>query len=63
MTAFGLCFLPFCLYFWRQPVRLLELVMVGAVFAAAAVVVMGGYGVMPPLVPAALFLNLSLIHI
>jgi hypothetical protein len=63
MTAFGLCFLPFCLYFWRQPVRLLELVMVGAVFAAAAVVVMGGYGVMPPLVPAALFLNLILLQL
>ena len=63
MTAFGLCFLPFCLYFWRQPVRLLELVMVGAVFAAAAVVVAGGYGVTPALVPAALFLNLFLLQL
>lgn len=63
MTAFGLFFLPLCLYFWCRPVRQLELVMVGAVFAAAAVIVVGGYGVTPALVPAALFLNLFLIQL
>ncbi len=55
MTGFGLLFLPLCLYFWRRPERLLELVLVGSVFAAAAAIVLGGFGVMPALVPAALF--------
>ena len=63
MTAFGVCFLPICLYFWRSPARLLELVMIGAVFAAAAAVVIGGYGVMPALVPAALFLIVFLLKL
>lgn len=63
MTPFGLLFLPVCLYFWRRPARLLELVMVGAVFAAAAVIVVGGYGVMPALIPATLFLNMFLLQV
>jgi len=37
--------------------------MVGAVFAAAAVIVLGGYGVTPALVPAALFLIMFLLQL
>jgi hypothetical protein len=55
MTAFGVCLLPLCLYFWREPARLLELVLIGSVFAAAAVIVVGNYGVMPALIPAVMF--------
>jgi hypothetical protein len=63
MTAFGIIFLPLCLYFWRTPARLLELVMIGAVFSAAAAIVAGGYGVMPALVPAALFINIFVLKL
>jgi hypothetical protein len=63
MTTFGIIFLPLCLYFWRSPARLLELVMIGAVFSAAAVIVVGGYGVMPALVPAALFINIFVLKL
>jgi hypothetical protein len=56
MTGFGLVFLPICLYFWRSPIRLLQLVLVGSVFPAAAAIVLGGFGIMPALVPASLFM-------
>ncbi|MGO9817287.1 MAG: O-antigen ligase family protein [Acidocella sp.] len=46
-----------------MPARLLELVVVGSVFAAAAAVVIGGFGVTPALVPAALFVTLFMIEI
>jgi hypothetical protein len=60
-TLLGGAFLPICLYFWRTPARLLELVFVGSVFAAAAVVVIGSYGVMPGLIPAVLFIGFFLL--
>lgn len=63
MTSFGILFLPLCLYFWRSAPRLLELVMIGAAFSAAAAIVVGGLGVMPALVPTALFLNVFLLKL
>jgi hypothetical protein len=61
MTGLGLIFLPICLWFWRSPARQLELVFIGSVFAAAAAVVLGGYGVTPGLVPAAMFIGLFML--
>jgi hypothetical protein len=57
ITGLGIILLPICLFYWRTPARLLELAFVGSAFAAAAVIVMGGYGVSPGLVPTALFIG------
>jgi hypothetical protein len=58
ITAIGLVLLPFCLWFWRRPGRLLELVFLYSVFSAAAVIVVGGLGITPALVPTAMFVGL-----
>jgi hypothetical protein len=63
ITALGAVFLPLCLWFWRTPARLLELVFIGSVFAAAAVMVFGGYGVTPALIPAVLFIGFFLLKL
>jgi hypothetical protein len=55
ITSLGLVFLPLCLFFWRTPARLLELIFIGSAFAAAAAIVIGSYGVTPGLVPTSLF--------
>jgi O-Antigen ligase len=61
ITAFGVMFLPVCLWYWRTPARLLMLILFGSVFAAAAVIAVGGYGVTPALVPTALFIGFFLL--
>jgi hypothetical protein len=61
ITAFGAVFLPICLWYWRSPARLLMLVLLGSVFAAAAAIVVGGYGVTPALVPTSLFIGFFLL--
>ena len=63
ITALGAIFLPICLWCWRTPARLLELVLLGSVFSAAAVLVFGGYGVTPALIPAALFIGFFLLKL
>ncbi len=63
ITGLGAVMLPLCLWFWRTPMRLLQLVFIGAVFGAAAVFVTGGYGVTPALVPATLFIGLFLLKV
>ena len=57
ITGLGVVFLPLCLWFWRTPIRLLQLVFIGAVFGAGAAVVLGSYGIAPALIPAALFIG------
>ena len=44
-----------------MPARMLSLVFIGAVFGAAAVIVLGSNGVMPALVPTALFVGFFLL--
>ncbi|OYV34899.1 MAG: hypothetical protein B7Z80_19960 [Rhodospirillales bacterium 20-64-7] len=61
ITAIGAVLLPFCLWFWRSPGRLLELVFVYSVFSAAAVLVVGGLGITPALVPTAMFVGLFIV--
>lgn len=56
MTSLGIVFIPLCLLFWSKPARLLELVFIGSAFAAAAVIIIGGYGVTPGLIPTSLFI-------
>jgi hypothetical protein len=62
ITVLGAVFLPLCLFFWRTPERLLQLVFIGAAFAAAAVIVLGGYGVTPGLLPAIMFIGYFLLR-
>jgi uncharacterized membrane protein YsdA (DUF1294 family) len=63
ITALGAIFLPLCVFYWRTPERLLQLVFIGSAFAAAAVVVIGGYGVTPGLLPAILFIGYFLLRL
>jgi hypothetical protein len=57
ITLLGMIFVPICLYYWRSPPRLLELILIGSVFSAAATVVIGGFGVSPGLVPTLLLIG------
>jgi hypothetical protein len=57
ITGLGAVFLPLYLLFINNPARQLELVFIGSAFAAAAVLVVGGFGVAPGLLPAALFVG------
>ncbi len=57
ITLLGLVFLPLCLFYMRQPSKLLDLVFVGSAFNAAAVLVLGGFGISPNLVPTILFIG------
>lgn len=63
ITAIGMVLLPLCLWFWRRPTNLLILVMIYSVFAAAAVIVLGGFGVIPPLFPEMLFVACFAVHL
>jgi hypothetical protein len=63
MTSLGLVFIPLCLLFWNRPARLLELVFIGSAFAAAAVLVIGSYGVMPGLIPTSMFVAYIIIKL
>ena len=61
MTTFGFCWLAICLLWGYQPLRVLQLILIGSVFEASAVVIVGdplsGFPVAPALVPAALFIG------
>ena len=63
ITALGAIVLPLCALFWRTPVRLLQLVFFCSAFAAAAVFVIGSYGVTPGLLPALVFIGYFLLRI
>jgi hypothetical protein len=57
ITGLGVIFLPLCLLFVNKPARLLDMVFIGSAFAAAAVLVLGGFGVAPGLLPSAFFVG------
>jgi hypothetical protein len=63
ITGLGAIFLPLCVFYWRTPLRLLQLTFIGAAFAAAAVLVLGSYGVAPGLLPALLFIGYFLLRL
>jgi hypothetical protein len=57
LTLFGFALLPLCAAAILQPVWQLQLVLLAGAFGAAAPLVIGGYGLPPGVVPAALFLS------
>ena len=63
ITGLGAVILPLCIFYWRTPERLLQLVFISAAFAAAAVLVLGSYGVAPPLLPALTFIGYFLLRL
>jgi len=63
ITGLGVVILPLCLLYWRTPKRLLQLIFIGSTFAAAAVFVLGSYGVAPPLLPAIIFIGYFLLRL
>lgn len=63
ITAIGAVLLPFCLWFWRRPSNILVLVIVFSVFSASAIIVVGGLGVTPALLPTAMFVSLFAINL
>jgi hypothetical protein len=62
ITMIGGLLLPVCLWFWRRPAALLMLVLLYSVFSAAALVVIGGFGVTPALLPAVMFIGLIVLN-
>jgi hypothetical protein len=56
MTVLGAILLPLSLLWALNPVRLLQLIMVSAVFEAAAALILGGFGLQPAMVPGLLFI-------
>jgi hypothetical protein len=62
ITMIGGLLLPLCLWFWRSPAALLMLVLLYSVFSAAALMVIGGFGVTPALMPAVMFIGLFVIN-
>jgi hypothetical protein len=62
ITPIGALLLPICLWFWRRPSALLLLVMIYSAFSAAALVVVGGFGIAPSLLPTVLFIGIFLIN-
>jgi hypothetical protein len=55
-TLLGLALLPLSIASATRPVRLLQLALVTAIFEAGAAIVIGGFGLQPPLVPGLTFL-------
>jgi hypothetical protein len=56
LTAFSFILLPLCLFWLASPDKLLRLLVIAAVFEAAAALTIGGLGLQPGLVPAVAFL-------
>ena len=55
ITAIGVILIPICLVFYKRPWHLLSLIFYYSVFSAAAIIVLGGAGITPGLLPASLF--------
>jgi hypothetical protein len=57
LTVLGMALIPISLWWALQPVRLLQLALIAAVFEAGAAVVLGGsFGLQPAMVPGLLFI-------
>ncbi len=63
ITEMSILVLPLCLLWWQTPMRLLQLMLITAVFDASAVLVLGGQGVQTGLMPAAVFLGFVALQI
>ena len=63
LTQFGVVLIPLCLLCAFNPQRLLQLVLIAGLFNAAAAVILGGLGIQPSLVPAALFIGFALLQL
>ena len=63
VTLLGLVVIPLCLAFSLQPVRLLQLLLLASTFEAAAILVLGGFGLQPNLLPAVLFIAFVLLQL
>lgn len=63
LTQFGLVLIPLCLLCACNPQRLLQLVLIGGLFNAAAAVVIGGLGIQPSLVPASMFVAFAVLQL
>ncbi|GBQ87102.1 hypothetical protein AA13595_2075 [Gluconacetobacter johannae DSM 13595] len=58
----GLLLFPLCLLLWTRPYTVLQILMVAAVFPAAAALILAGQGVQPPLVPGLAFISYVLLQ-
>jgi hypothetical protein len=56
ITGIGLLILPICLFYAGRQTALLALVFICSTFMAAAVLVIGGYGISPGLLPTGMFM-------
>jgi hypothetical protein len=56
VTVLGIILVPLSLLWALNPVRLLQTIMISAVFEASAAVVIGGFGLQPAMVPGLLFI-------
>ena len=63
VTLLGLAVIPLCLAFSLQPIRLLQLLLLVSAFEAAAILILGGFGVQPNLLPAVLFTAFVLLQL
>ena len=63
LTQFGFVFIPLCLLYACNPERLLQLVLIGGLFNAAAAAVIGGLGIQPSLVPASMFVAFAVLQL
>jgi hypothetical protein len=56
VTVLGLILLPLSLFWAANPIRLLQLAIIAAIFEAGAALVFGGsFGLQPAMVPGLLF--------
>ncbi|MBU6448393.1 MAG: hypothetical protein KGQ26_02090 [Rhodospirillales bacterium] len=62
LTALGGLLVPICLWFWRRPVALLMMVPIYSVFSAAALIIIGGLGITPGLLPSAIFIGVFFLN-
>lgn len=62
VTALGLIIVPLALLWAYNPVRLLQLALISAVFEAAAAMVFGGFGLQPAMVPGLIFIGYILVQ-
>lgn len=62
ITAIGCILLPLALWYWRRPASLLALVLIYSVFSASAIIIVGGLGITPALMPTAMFITLFAVN-
>ncbi|AQS84639.1 MAG: hypothetical protein ABF876_06925 [Acetobacter aceti] len=57
LPIMGMIMFPLCLLLWSRPDRLLQLILIGGIFPAAAALILGGLCIQPSLVPGLAFLS------